>query len=78
MQYMEYMLWHLNICPLNYAEGRASLVSKHLSTLLTIVSKQLLRHEFVQSSHTMEAITTAMDQVPEVVRKVSPLGCLVI
>ena len=38
--------------------------------LLVIISKQLLRHEFVQASHTMEAVTTAMDQVPEVIRKV--------
>ena len=38
--------------------------------LLVIINKQLLRHEFVQASHTMEAITTAMDQAPEVVRKV--------
>lgn len=50
--------------------ARASLVSKHMSSLLVILNKQLLRHQFLDASHTMEAITMAMDQVPDVVRKV--------
>ena len=52
------------------AAGRVSLISKHVCMLLKPLGKPLLKHEFCEACHVMESLSTVMDQVPDVIRKV--------
>ena len=50
--------------------GMPGVISMSMVKLLMILRNQVLHHQFDKAVFTMETITMAMDNVPEVVRKV--------